>query len=89
MLRVINELARYRLREKVFIKDAIVTIRDLLKWTTRQIEAMGLKEALALEGYCILAERLRTEDEKQYIKTILLGKSKSDFNELAHYSEFA
>lgn len=89
MLRVINELARYRLREKVFIKDAIVTIRDLLKWTTRQIEAMGLKEALALEGYCILAERLRTEDEKQYIKTILLGKSKSDFDELAHYSEFA
>ena len=50
---------------------------------------MGLKEALALEGYCILAERLRTEDEKQYIKTILLGKSKSDFDELAHYSEFA
>lgn len=48
MLRVINELARYRLREKVFIKDAIVTIRDLLKWTTRQIETSNLKEAIAL-----------------------------------------
>jgi midasin (ATPase involved in ribosome maturation) len=60
MLRVINELTRYRLREKVFIKDAIVTIRDLLKWTSRSMDPNNLKEALALEGYSILAERLRT-----------------------------
>jgi hypothetical protein len=48
MLRVINELARYRLREKVFIKDAVVTIRDLLKWTTRRMEFENIKQSIAI-----------------------------------------
>jgi len=43
-------------------------MRDLLKWGTRSVSSL---DELAMEGYCLLAERLRIEEERLFIKTIL------------------
>ena len=39
----------------------MVTVRDLIKWSKREITS---KEDLAYEGFAILGERLRTSDER-------------------------
>ena len=72
MRNILNSLSQYRLREKVFIKDAVITIRDLLKWTSRKIANNNdiensrdlYKNNFALEGFTIIGERLRTPEEK-------------------------
>ena len=50
-------MLNYRQRQKVFSKDGLITMRDLLKWTGRRFVD---KEMFIIEGYGILAERLRT-----------------------------
>ena len=45
----------------MFSKDGLITMRDLLKWTGRKFVN---KELFIIEGYGILAERLRTIEEK-------------------------
>lgn len=55
--KVLQALINYRQRQKVFSKDGLITMRDLLKWTGRKFVN---KEMFIIEGYGILAERLRT-----------------------------
>ena len=45
-------------------KEGVVTVRDLIKWGKRDITT---KEDLAMEGYCLLAERLRSHEERAEI----------------------
>jgi midasin len=49
-------------------KEGVITVRDLIKWSKRNVTT---KEDLALEGYTILAERLRSHDEREEIKKII------------------
>ena len=35
--KTLESLSDYRQRQRVFSKDGMITIRDLLKWTTRQM----------------------------------------------------
>ena len=57
--KVLNTLANYRQRQRVFSKDSVITIRDLLKWTGRKYSD---KESFIREGFALLGERLRTEE---------------------------
>ncbi|KAK6456713.1 uncharacterized protein RJT20DRAFT_126757 [Scheffersomyces xylosifermentans] len=46
-------------------KNSFATLRDLFRWALR--EAVGYEE-LAANGYMLLAERVRKEDEKRVVK---------------------
>jgi midasin len=46
-------------------KDGLITPRDLLRWAER---GGSSKLALAQEGYMLLAERLRNEEEKSIVR---------------------
>ena len=46
----------------------MITIRDLLKWTGREFLT---KEMFMIDGYALLAERLRTKEEKQFVEGVL------------------
>jgi midasin (ATPase involved in ribosome maturation) len=50
-------------------------MRDLLKWTGRKFTD---KEMFVIEGYGILAERLRTIQEKKYVLEVLAASSKTN-----------
>ncbi len=50
--KVLEALINYRQRQKVFSKDGLITMRDLLKWTGRKFVN---KELFVIEGYGILA----------------------------------
>ena len=46
-------------------KNSFATLRDLFRWAMR--DAVGYEE-LAANGYMLLAERVRKEDEKEVVK---------------------
>ena len=71
--KVLQSLINYRQRQKVFSKDGLITMRDLLKWTGRKFVN---KEMFIIEGYGILAERLRTLEEKEHVYQVLSAGSK-------------
>ena len=62
ILNVTKDLKVFRQQSNFFMgKEGVVTVRDLIKWANRNITT---KEDLAYEGYFLLAERLRSEDER-------------------------
>ena len=66
MVDVMNELQMQRQQSKLFAgKDGFITPRDLLKWAERQ--PLSYKE-LAVNGYRLLAERVRNDAEKEIVK---------------------
>ena len=50
--KTLESLINYRQRQRVFEKDGLITIRNLLKWCERRFVS---KEKFAMEGYAILA----------------------------------
>jgi midasin (ATPase involved in ribosome maturation) len=63
------ELQRRRSTSNIFAgKHGFITPRDLFRWAERG--AMGYQE-LAEQGYALLAERLRSEDEKAAVQDVL------------------
>jgi midasin len=69
LVKVMSALRKRRSKSSVFRgKDGLVTPRDLLRWAERKVTS---KNELAIEGYMLLAERLRDEDEKVTVKQIL------------------
>ncbi|GKY98789.1 hypothetical protein MPSEU_000835100 [Mayamaea pseudoterrestris] len=66
LVAVMDRLRLRRRKSGVFLgKDGFITPRDLLRWANRKAAS---KHELAREGYMLLAERLRTLDEKQCVK---------------------
>lgn len=66
LVAVMDRLRVRRRKSGVFLgKDGFITPRDLLRWANRNATS---KSDLALEGYMLLAERLRTPDEKLCVK---------------------
>jgi midasin len=66
LVAVMDRLRLRRRKSGVFLgKDSFITPRDLLRWANRKPSS---KHDLAKEGYMLLAERLRTPDEKQCVR---------------------
>jgi len=66
LVKIMIALRQRRNAHGVFLgKDGLITPRDLLRWAER---GGSSKLALAQEGYMLLAERLRSEDERAIVK---------------------
>ncbi|XP_022715201.1 midasin isoform X4 [Durio zibethinus] len=72
MVEVMKELQLHRQTSKVFAgKHGFITPRDLFRWADR-FRISGISyEDLARDGYHLLAERLRVEDEKHVVQEVL------------------
>lgn len=69
MVDVMKDLQRHRQSSQVFAgKHGFITARDLFRWGERH--ANGFEE-LASDGYMLLAERLRDENEKKVVQNTL------------------
>lgn len=63
---IMDDLRQRRSKSGVFLgKDGLITPRDLLRWAERRATS---KLQLAQDGYMLLAERLRTPEEKTIVK---------------------
>ena len=69
LVKVMVDLRQRRSKSNVFLgKDSFITPRDLLRWAERR---SGSKQQLAEHGYMLLAERLRSEEEKRLVCDVL------------------
>lgn len=69
LVKVMSTLRKRRSRSSIFQgKDGLITPRDLLRWAGRNVNS---KEELAIEGYMLLAERLRNKQEKEEVKQVI------------------
>ncbi len=64
-------------------KEGTITVRDLIKWAKRINHLDGKREGqevtyenMAMEGYCLLAERLRTSNSLSSINLKEMKKMK-------------
>ncbi|KND03960.1 uncharacterized protein SPPG_08934 [Spizellomyces punctatus DAOM BR117] len=66
---VYKSLQTTRGRGRVFEgRHGFVTLRDLFRWAGR--ECVGY-EALAEEGWCLLGERMRSEEDRRIVKEVI------------------
>ncbi|KAK9450165.1 uncharacterized protein V1518DRAFT_426070 [Limtongia smithiae] len=82
IVQVYKELAMRRQSTRLFEKDGFATLRDLFRWANR--EAVGYDQ-LALNGYLLLAERVRSDDEKYLVKDVIETVMKVKLNVGAFY----
>lgn len=83
IVKVFEELRHRRQSTRVFeSKQSFATLRDLFRWAERR--AMGYQQ-LANDGYMLLAERARNEDDKTVIKEVLEQVMKVSVNESTLY----
>eukprot|EP00563_Minutocellus_polymorphus_P011097 CAMPEP_0181061420 /NCGR_PEP_ID=MMETSP1070-20121207/22512_1 /TAXON_ID=265543 /ORGANISM="Minutocellus polymorphus, Strain NH13" /LENGTH=5087 /DNA_ID=CAMNT_0023141375 /DNA_START=277 /DNA_END=15540 /DNA_ORIENTATION=+ len=69
LVKVMSALRQRRSQSCVFRgKDGLITPRDLLRWAER---GGSSKSAIAMEGYMLLAERLRTDEEKDIVRSVI------------------
>ncbi|KAG0703770.1 P-loop containing nucleoside triphosphate hydrolase protein [Suillus ampliporus] len=80
---VFRELQKRRQSGRVFeSKQGFATLRDLFRWAGR--DAVGYQE-LAENGYMLLAERARREDDKLVVKEVIESIMKVRIDERAIY----
>jgi midasin len=81
---VFRELQMRRQSTRVFeSKHGFATLRDLFRWAGRG--AVGYQE-LAEDGYMLLAERARREDDKHIVKEVIESVMKVRIDEQAMYN---
>jgi len=89
MVSIFKDLQQIRSSEKVFSrKEGFMTIRDLIKWGSRNVNEI---EDLAYEGYFVIAEKVRTEEEKLTIKKVIekhVFKNKKILNLSQYYQNY-
>jgi midasin len=69
LVKIMLDLRHRRSMNSVFLgKDSFITPRDLLRWAERH---SGSKQDLAEHGYMLLAERLRSDEEKRMVQDVL------------------
>lgn len=72
MIAVMKELQLHRQSTKIFAgKHGFITPRDLFRWANRLREFGKSYEDLALDGYYLMAERLRNNDEKKVVQAVV------------------
>ncbi|KAI1144330.1 midasin [Hypoxylon sp. FL0543] len=66
---VYKELSRLRQTSRLFEnKDSFATLRDLFRWALRGAET---REEIAANGFMLLAERVRNEEERMAVKKVI------------------
>ena len=69
LVEVMRELQRRRQASRAFAgKDGFITARDLFRWANRQSNGY---EELAADGFRVLGERLRSDEERDAMRTVL------------------
>jgi MoxR-like ATPase len=69
LVKTLKELQQRRQSSSVFAgKYGFITVRDLLRWAKRKPQSY---QALAHEGYMLLVERLRREEEKTVVREVI------------------
>lgn len=69
MVSVYKELSRLRQTSRVFEqKDSFATLRDLFRWALRDAET---REDIANNGFMLLAERVRNDEERTAVKEVI------------------
>ncbi|KAF4835326.1 Midasin [Colletotrichum siamense] len=66
---VYKELSRLRQTSRLFEqKDSFATLRDLFRWALRDAET---REQIAVNGFMLLAERVRIEEERTAVREVI------------------
>eukprot|EP00727_Mastigamoeba_balamuthi_P013922 m51a1_g9152 hypothetical protein (5493) ;mRNA; r:105121-123237 len=69
LVAIMKDLQRNRAVTEVFAgRHAFITLRDLFRWALRKPNG---HEELAAEGYALLAERLRRDDDRNTVRQVL------------------
>lgn len=68
IVNVYNELSILRQEDRIFEQKSFATLRDLFRWALRKADTV---QDLAVNGYMLLAERVRKTDERKAIKDII------------------
>ena len=69
IVNVYKRLSALRQKERVFEQNnSFATLRDLFRWASRN---MDNKEQLAINGYFLLAERVRNNEDRQTVRTVI------------------
>ncbi|KAH8176229.1 AAA domain (dynein-related subfamily) domain-containing protein [Sarocladium implicatum] len=79
---VYKDLSRLRQTSRLFEqKDSFATLRDLFRWALRGADT---REEIAAQGFMLLAERVRNEDERLAVKDVIekVFKVKIDIDDL-------
>ena len=80
---VYKELSVIRQKGRLFEeKNSFATLRDLFRWALRDADD---REQLAVNGYLLLAERVRDEDERSIVKRVIEGVMKVNIDEKKIY----
>ncbi|KAL5115386.1 AAA ATPase midasin [Pleosporales sp. CAS-2024a] len=68
IVKVYQELSTLRQENRIFEQKSFATLRDLFRWAQRKADTI---QDLAVNGYMLLAERVRKEEERIAVKDIL------------------
>lgn len=69
IVNVYKELSRLRQTSRLFEnKDSFATLRDLFRWALRGAES---REEIAANGFMLLAERVRNQEERLAVKKVI------------------
>ena len=84
IVNVFRELQKRRQSSRVFeSRHSFATLRDLFRWAGR--DAIGYQK-LAENGYMLLGERTRRDDDKQVVKEVIEQEMKVHIDEQMIYS---
>jgi midasin len=67
---VYKELSALRQANRLFEQKSFATLRDLFRWALRKADSV---DELAVNGFMLLAERVRNADERAKVKEIIEG----------------
>ena len=65
---VYKELSALRQANRIFEQKSFATLRDLFRWALRKADSV---EELAINGFMLLAERVRNADERAKLKEVI------------------
>ncbi|KAF1917408.1 hypothetical protein BDU57DRAFT_513641 [Ampelomyces quisqualis] len=68
IVKVYQELSSLRQENRIFEQKSFATLRDLFRWAQRKADTI---QDLANNGYMLLAERVRKEEERVAVKKVI------------------
>lgn len=68
IVQVYKELSILRQENRLFEQKSFATLRDLFRWALRKAETI---DELAVDGYMLLAERVRKPEERLAVKEVI------------------